>query len=146
MIKVGIGVKSDLIKLEQDFNLPNGSLSIFIDPSYTASRIIKDISKTGMKHLSNFFLGFDISKSKKLARSDWDKSLTPKQIEYAAYDALVPFLIFSKMHNLRYFDYIWKMDGSIEDAIDYAMSCDGRSGFKKGKSSSAQSHFENWCI
>ncbi len=91
ILKVGIGIKDDLIGLGKivDFN-PGG----FLDLQEVVKR--NGMTSASLRSLTAIFLGKKLFKKAKT--TNWErKDLTPAQVKYAATDAVVGFLIHEKI-------------------------------------------------
>lgn len=91
IVKTGVAIRDDIKALKK---LRNFKEAGFIElQTYSDSLGIED---NGLKNLSGNLLGFSISKNAKL--TNWEnKSLTEKQLNYAATDAWVSYLIYKKL-------------------------------------------------
>ena len=96
VLKVGSGIKQDMSKLRRDRGLvchgivDTQDVAKSLDPSST--------QKVGLKALAECFLGITLTKSKRVARSNWENfPLTLEQIEYAALDAWTGLKVFKVM-------------------------------------------------
>jgi len=88
IIKTGVAIRDDIKALKKLRNFDeNGFVEL---QTYSDDKGIDD---NGLKNLSGNILGFSISKSAKL--TNWEnKNLTEKQLNYAATDAWVSYLIY----------------------------------------------------
>jgi ribonuclease D len=94
IIKAGADIKQDLSALQKLGNfIPDG----FIDIQKFSNEF--GIIDNGLKKLTAIILGFKISKAQRL--TNWEApELTSSQLVYAATDAWVCYLIFSKLHKI----------------------------------------------
>ncbi|QDZ20726.1 ribonuclease H-like protein [Chloropicon primus] len=99
VLKLGVGIKGDLLKLLKDCNLHcAGGLDLSKHFKSTLGLRIKE--EIGLKRLAKFVLGFDLDKPKMVSRSDWStSSLDEAQIKYAALDAVVACKIFQRLRS-----------------------------------------------
>ncbi len=95
IIKVGIGNKDDLIGLGKIIKMkPAG----FVDLAEVMKT--KGMTSASLRSLTAIFLGKRLFKKAKT--TNWErKELTPAQIKYAAIDAVVGFLIYEKILELK---------------------------------------------
>jgi ribonuclease D len=83
ILKTGIALQQDLVKLKEKFGFTPRSI---LDLAPVASRV--KIAKTGLRNLAGLLLGCRISKQAQV--SNWAApTLTPSQIQYAATDAWI---------------------------------------------------------
>ncbi len=91
IIKVGLGIKDELVELEKKLSL---TCEGFADLEKVAH--YHKFHQRGVRALSAFFLNIRISKSAQ--KSNWERSdLTQQQMRYAATDAWVCLLIYNSM-------------------------------------------------
>lgn len=93
--KVGIGIKDDLIGLGKIIQMsPAG----FVDLADVMKK--KGMTSASLRSLTAIFLGKRLFKKAKT--TNWErKDLTPAQIKYAAIDAVVGYLIYEKILELK---------------------------------------------
>ena len=99
IIKVGIAIEDDVKKLSADHGI---TVQGWMDLRNLAlqENVIATIRGHGLAGLSKTLLGIELKKNKTL--SNWEtETLSEKQVEYAASDALVGMLIFMHMLSLR---------------------------------------------
>ena len=104
IIKVGVGVREDLQRLQTDFNIDYGA---YVDLGKVSSSKLK-LTSTGLESLCHYYFGKNIKKwkSKNLQLSNWENiQLTDSQIIYAAYDSLSAIEMFDKMQGFGLIDY-----------------------------------------
>jgi ribonuclease D len=91
VLKVGVAIKDDAKALHRIHPFtPRG----FVDVSYEAR--IRQIESEGLRALAGIFLGKRLSKASKI--TNWNrKELTEAQLQYAATDAVVSFLVYEKI-------------------------------------------------
>ncbi|MDX6766977.1 MAG: 3'-5' exonuclease [Candidatus Methylacidiphilales bacterium] len=83
ILKTGIALDQDLVKLKERFPLAERSI---LDLGKIAAR--QKIAKTGLRNLAGLLLGYRISKQSQV--TNWAAAeLTPSQIQYAATDAWI---------------------------------------------------------
>jgi len=94
IIKTGVAIRDDIKGLKKLRNFKeNGFIEL---QTYSDKFGIED---NGLKNLSGNLLGFSISKGAKL--TNWEnEKLTSRQLNYAATDAWVSFLIYKKLASL----------------------------------------------
>lgn len=128
ILKVGVGIRDDALKLLQDHNIVvRGCL----DLRHIVTRFpeLSAVPVGGLQALSSYLLAVRPEKSWRIRCSDWEVcDLTEKQINYAAEDALLSVEIFIQLVRLRLsparFQPFWfekLRDNTIEmchDAID----------------------------
>ena len=97
VLKLGVGIKPDFLKLFKDCNLHcRGGLDL--SKHFKSTLGLKIREEIGLKRLAKFVLGFDMDKPKSLSRSDWSTaSLEEDQVTYAALDAVVACRVFEKL-------------------------------------------------
>ncbi len=94
--KVGVGIKDDLIFLQQITPFEPHST---VDLNEIATGL--EIKCRGVRKLTGLILGYRISKNQQI--SNWDlPKLTDKQLNYAALDAHVCLAIYQKLSNWGY--------------------------------------------
>ena len=94
-MKVGSGIKQDMSKLRRDRGLVCHGI---VDTQDVAKSHSSSTQKVGLKALAERFLGITLTKSKRVARSNWENfPLTLEQIEYAALDAWTGLKVFKAM-------------------------------------------------
>ena len=95
ILKVGSGIKQDMSKLRRDLDLVCHGI---VDTQDVAKSHSSSTQKVGLKALAERFLGITLTKSKRVARSNWENfPLTLEQIEYAALDAWTGLKVFKAM-------------------------------------------------
>ncbi|KAI8139973.1 ribonuclease H-like domain-containing protein [Fennellomyces sp. T-0311] len=89
LFKSGVNILGDGNKLHKDFNvITNGLVELDIMTKHIQSPLLGQTKLRSLNALTCLFLKHKLSKSKKVRLSNWaQRSLTPKQIEYAASDA-----------------------------------------------------------
>eukprot|EP00602_Paraphysomonas_sp_CaronLab_P009635 CAMPEP_0185022238 /NCGR_PEP_ID=MMETSP1103-20130426/4958_1 /TAXON_ID=36769 /ORGANISM="Paraphysomonas bandaiensis, Strain Caron Lab Isolate" /LENGTH=336 /DNA_ID=CAMNT_0027554221 /DNA_START=215 /DNA_END=1225 /DNA_ORIENTATION=- len=106
VVKVGVGILDDLMKLNSDCGVPIGE---FLDVGAVVKRI-DNLDKTGLKHIMKHYFNVDTTKPKRVQMSNWEMAiLTSAQIKYASQDALMGRLMYTliqdkKMLNDAYTD------------------------------------------
>ncbi|KAK6120439.1 hypothetical protein DH2020_045817 [Rehmannia glutinosa] len=91
---VGVGVKQDLEKLNEDYGI--GSHARAMELGWLAADVYdrKGLKYAGLKQLANLVLGKEMQKPKRVTLSNWASSwLMDKQVRYACLDAFVSFEI-----------------------------------------------------
>ena len=81
VLKLGVGIKPDFLKLFKDCNLHcRGGLDL--SKHFKSTLGLKIREEIGLKRLAKFVLGFDMDKPKSLSRSDWSTaSLEEDQVD-----------------------------------------------------------------
>lgn len=102
VIKVGVAVADDAIKLAVDYGI---TINSFLDLRYMVlccDKVRQLItSSLSLKNISADLLGVQLDKSAALRCSDWEKeTLSEKEVEYAANDAISAFLSVKKVCSL----------------------------------------------
>jgi len=99
VIKLGVGIKQDFVKLAKDCNLHcAGGLDLSKYFKKVMGLVIKE--DIGLKRLAKFVLASNLEKPKMLSRSDWSTARLEKdQIKYAALDAVIASKIFHKLRS-----------------------------------------------
>ncbi|KAI3444280.1 hypothetical protein Pfo_000945 [Paulownia fortunei] len=91
---VGIGVRSDLEKLQRDYRIGYHAKAVDLRGLAADVYRMKDLKNAGLKTLARTVLGKEMEKPKSVTISSWDnRCLTPDQIQYACLDAFVSFEI-----------------------------------------------------
>lgn len=100
VLKLGVGIKDDLVKLLKDCNLHCAG-GLDLSRHFKTKLGLKVREDIGLKRLASFVLGFDLHKPKALSRSNWSReSLSEDQIKYAALDAVVACRVFQRLRRL----------------------------------------------
>ncbi|KAG6430964.1 hypothetical protein SASPL_109038 [Salvia splendens] len=90
----GIGVKSDVRKLERDHRIGYGAKTVDLGKLAAEVYKMKELKNAGLKNMARFVLGKEMEKPKSVTRSRWDdRRLTADQVHYACIDAYVSFEI-----------------------------------------------------
>ncbi|CAN1178824.1 3'-5' exonuclease [Linum perenne] len=90
---VGVGIESDVEKLEEDYGLMVRNM---VDLRGLAAEKLEDkaLKNSGLKQLAKEVLGKKIEKPKRVTMSRWDNLwLTPLQVQYACIDAFLSYKI-----------------------------------------------------
>ncbi|PIN24420.1 DNA helicase [Handroanthus impetiginosus] len=91
---VGVGIKSDLEKLEKDYGIGGDAHAVDLGKLAAAEYDQKELKNVGLKGLASFVLGKEMAKPKGVTVSRWDERwLTNEQVKYACVDAFVSFEI-----------------------------------------------------
>ncbi|KAI3446547.1 hypothetical protein Pfo_029137 [Paulownia fortunei] len=91
---VGIGIKEDLEKLEEDYEFGFNTNTVDLRNLAADEYGMRELKSAGLKGLSRVVLGKDVEKPKRVTMSRWDNQwLTPPQVQYACIDAFVCFEI-----------------------------------------------------
>ncbi|GAV89072.1 DNA_pol_A_exo1 domain-containing protein [Cephalotus follicularis] len=86
---VGVGIRKDVEKLEDDYQLRVGN-------AVDLRRLVEEeeLKNCGLKALARSVLGIEVEKPKSVTMSMWDNQwLTPSQVKYASVDAFLSFEI-----------------------------------------------------
>ncbi|KAL6587487.1 hypothetical protein OROMI_000465 [Orobanche minor] len=100
---VGVGVKSDLEKLQRDYGF--GSSVRAVDLGRVAADCYgrKEMKTLGLKDLARAVLGKEMEKPHRVTMSAWDdRRLTSDQVKYACLDAFVSYEIGVKLRADNY--------------------------------------------
>ncbi|XP_061162324.1 bifunctional 3'-5' exonuclease/ATP-dependent helicase WRN-like isoform X2 [Saccostrea echinata] len=103
VFKVGVGIQSDLWKLERDFGISVGPVlkSSVVDLSDYANQALKTRETWSLDGLVRHLFGEKINKNPSLRKSDWSEfPLSDLQQRYAATDAYVSYLIYEKLNKM----------------------------------------------
>ncbi|KAH6756491.1 hypothetical protein C2S52_021157 [Perilla frutescens var. hirtella] len=91
---VGIGIKQDLEKLEEDYEFGFNTNTVDLRELAAAKYGRRDLKNSGVKSLASLVLEKEVEKPKSVTMSRWDNQwLTPTQVRYACVDAFVCFEI-----------------------------------------------------
>lgn len=86
----GIGVKSDLKKLQRDHRIGHNAKAVGLGKLAADVYRTKELKYSGLKNMARIVLGKEMEKPKSVARSRWDdRRLTAHQMQYACIDAYV---------------------------------------------------------
>lgn len=99
-----MAVREDLEKLKKDFGIP---YQCYCDLGAAAKRVERNsgVTKFGLASLHTLYTGAEVTKTKSIQMSNWELShLSDKQIQYAAWDALMGAHIYNKLHSLGAFN------------------------------------------
>ncbi|KAL8489209.1 hypothetical protein ACS0TY_024728 [Phlomoides rotata] len=91
---VGVGVGSDLNKLENDYGF--GGDAHAVDLGWLAAEEYdrRELKNAGLRELGRIVLGVEVEKPRRVTLSRWDnRRLTGEQVQYATVDAFVSFEI-----------------------------------------------------
>ncbi|KAK6120490.1 hypothetical protein DH2020_045748 [Rehmannia glutinosa] len=100
---VGVGIKSDLEKLDDDYGIGSDARSVELGRLAADWYDEKELKNAGLKQLASLVLGKDVEKPSGVTMSHWDNRwLTDDQVQYACVDA---FLSFEIGRCLNAFDY-----------------------------------------
>lgn len=125
IVKVGVGVLEDLVKMQRDFGTPIGS---YQDVGLTAKRVLK-LEKFGLAALTQYLFGKELYKPKKVSWSNWEKTfLSYQQIRYAAQDAVASRHAFEGLHTKGVFSE--KENSFAESNILALLKRGNRQGFR----------------
>ncbi|KAH6779556.1 hypothetical protein C2S52_010793 [Perilla frutescens var. hirtella] len=87
---VGIGVKSDLKKLQRDHRIGYNAKAVDLGRLAADAYNMKELKNAGLKTMARIVLGKEMEKPKSVTRSRWDnRRLTADQVQYACIDAFV---------------------------------------------------------
>ncbi|KAG8372185.1 hypothetical protein BUALT_Bualt12G0040100 [Buddleja alternifolia] len=85
---VGVGVKSDLDKLVEDYRIGRHAKAVELAKIAAKAYRMSELRNAGLKELATVVLGRDVEKSRGVTLSGWDAcSLTWEQVKYACVDA-----------------------------------------------------------
>ncbi|KAL8467672.1 hypothetical protein ACS0TY_031065 [Phlomoides rotata] len=91
---VGIGVKHDLEKLEEDYEFGFNTNTVDLGELAAAKYGQRKLKNSGLKGLASLVMEKEVAKPKNVTMSRWDNPwLTPSQVRYACVDAYVSFEI-----------------------------------------------------
>ncbi|EYU20826.1 hypothetical protein ABFS82_11G016100 [Erythranthe guttata] len=91
---VGIGIKADIEKLEEDYEFGFNTNTVDLRNTAAAAYGRRELLNSGLKSLALTVLGRELEKPKRVTMSRWDNQwLTPPQVQYACIDAFVCFEI-----------------------------------------------------
>lgn len=103
VLKVGVAPRDDASKLWADYGVNVGST---FDLRYMAFEA--NLKAEGLARMSKTILNVELDKDWRTRCSDWEaESLTPKQIDYAAKDAIVGVELFKKMSDQLVAKTLW---------------------------------------
>ncbi|XP_075491559.1 3'-5' exonuclease-like [Primulina tabacum] len=89
---VGVGIKSDLEKIEQDYGLGRDVNAVDLRDLAAYEFLNMDLKFKGLKYLASVVLNKVVDKPRWVTLSGWDnRRLTYDQVEYACVDAFVCF-------------------------------------------------------
>ncbi|KAL3533439.1 hypothetical protein ACH5RR_006960 [Cinchona calisaya] len=89
---VGIGIESDVEKLEEDYGLEVGGRIVDLRTLAADKYGRKELKNSGLKELARVVLNKEVEKPKRVTMGRWDNRwLTPHQVQYACVDAFVSF-------------------------------------------------------
>ena len=125
ILKVGVGIKEDCLKLVSDYNC---TCHNWMDIRHLVRLRRQHCKKLGMEGIAKEVLNLSLDKDWRIRASDWEEgvnkngNLSPRQVEYAANDALVALsvaihLTIDDIENSRWFWNIHLKGDSFEDAI-----------------------------
>ncbi|XP_048756196.1 bifunctional 3'-5' exonuclease/ATP-dependent helicase WRN-like [Ostrea edulis] len=103
ILKVGVGIQSDMWKLERDYGLSVGPVikSSVVDLSDYANQVLKANEMWSLDGLLRHLFGEKIDKNPAIRKSDWSVfPLSNLQKSYAATDAFVSYLIYDKLNKI----------------------------------------------
>ncbi|XP_073157402.1 3'-5' exonuclease-like [Henckelia pumila] len=91
---VGIGIRADLEKLEEDYEFGYRANSVDLRDLAANAYGRQELTNSGVKLLARIVLEKEVEKPKRVTMSRWDNPwLTPDQVQYACVDAFVCFEI-----------------------------------------------------
>lgn len=91
---VGIGIKQDLEKLEEDYEFGFNTNTVDLRELAAAKYGRRELKNSGLKGLASLVMEKEVEKPKSVTMSRWDNLwLTPSQVRYACVDAFVSFEI-----------------------------------------------------
>ncbi|CAA2971155.1 Werner Syndrome-like exonuclease [Olea europaea var. sylvestris] len=91
---VGIGIKADLEKLEEDYGFGFNANNVDLRKLAADTYQMKELNNAGLKNLAKVVLGKEVNKPSRVTMSRWDyRWLKPDQVQYACVDAFVSFEI-----------------------------------------------------
>jgi hypothetical protein len=104
VVKTGVGILADLRKVCDDhsFTLDDGA---WTDIGEVAGRMQIDSPKKNLKSLTETLIGVEVEKSRRITMSNWaSKTLSPQQIQYAAYDAVMSLDVYTALEEMKAFE------------------------------------------
>ncbi|KAH6818665.1 hypothetical protein C2S51_002268 [Perilla frutescens var. frutescens] len=91
---VGVGVKSDLEKLQSDYGIGGGASYEDLRALAAADCGREELKRAGLRELARAVLGKDVEKPQEVTLSRWDaRWLTAEQVKYACVDAYLSYEI-----------------------------------------------------
>ncbi|KAL2501986.1 Polynucleotidyl transferase [Forsythia ovata] len=91
---VGIGIESDLKKLEEDYGFGYNANAVDLRKLVPDTYQMRELNNAGLKSLAKSVLDKEVQKPNRVTRSRWDyKWLKPVQVQYACIDAFVSYEI-----------------------------------------------------
>ncbi|KAL2480809.1 Polynucleotidyl transferase [Abeliophyllum distichum] len=99
---VGVGVDSDLRKLNADYNIGNNTNSVDLRTLAVIEYGLSEYQNAGLKKLAHDVLGKEVVKPRRVTMSRWDDlHLSLDQVKYACLDAFISFEIGRVLHAFR---------------------------------------------
>ncbi|XP_021355396.1 Werner syndrome ATP-dependent helicase homolog [Mizuhopecten yessoensis] len=102
--KVGVGIESDLWKLERDFDIQVQPIikNSMVDLALFANSVLKTSENWSLDGLTRHLFKQKINKTPEIRKSDWSRyPLSEAQKKYAATDAYVSYEIYQRLLNLH---------------------------------------------
>ncbi|KAL6500033.1 hypothetical protein OROGR_027944 [Orobanche gracilis] len=91
---VGVGIKSDLEKLQSDYGIGGAARCVDLRELAAAEYDYKELERASLKMLASVVLGKEVEKPRAVTLSSWDEEcLTPEQVKYACIDAYLSFAL-----------------------------------------------------
>lgn len=95
ILKVGVGVHDDLVRLHKDYHIPSRG---FVDLACVAKELDRKIPRVGLSALYYEYFKVTVPKMKHVRMGNWEqKVLSESQIQYAAWDGLMAKQIYEYM-------------------------------------------------
>ncbi|KAL2501983.1 Polynucleotidyl transferase [Forsythia ovata] len=99
---VGVGIDSDLMKLDDDYNIGNNTNSVDLRTLAENEYGSSEYQNAGLKKLAHDVLGKEMDKPRRVTLSRWDYlHLSLDQVKYACFDAFISFEIGRVLHASR---------------------------------------------
>ncbi|EDV49520.1 exonuclease 3'-5' domain-containing protein 2 [Drosophila erecta] len=125
VIKVGVAPQEDAVKLSHDYGVGVAST---LDLRFLC--VMAGHKPEGLGKLSKTHLNFTLDKHWRLACSNWEaKNLEPKQLDYAANDALMAVAIYQKLCRDLQPKYFWQRSHSLRNKFEPFLDVDFTKGF-----------------
>ncbi|XP_043653979.1 exonuclease 3'-5' domain-containing protein 2 [Drosophila teissieri] len=140
VIKVGVAPQEDAVKLSHDYGVGVAST---LDLRFLC--VMAGHKPEGLGKLSKTHLNYTLDKHWRLACSNWEaKNLEPKQLDYAANDALMAVAIYQKLCRDLQPKYFWQRvqldDHSLRNKFEPFLDVDFTKGFSLSTTGGGVTH------